>query len=142
MALGHDKPNDDLLHELEQVANAARGLINAITSANTPLPPEFPEDETLALLAPLTRLMTGTAEGCFGPLDAARRRLPKLRRQFILTEERAESAEGNTPPLTRGGRIDLELQNVATAVSTALDEYAEQASAELDLEDESGATPT
>lgn len=125
MSLGHDKPKEDLLHELEQVADASHGLINALTSANAPLPDDFPEDQTLALLTPLTRLATGMAEGCFGPLDTARRRRPKLRRQFILTAVSAEAAKGETPPLTRGGRIDLKLQVVATAVGSALDEYAE-----------------
>lgn len=97
---------------------------------NIPLPAEFPRTQLIDICATLTRLPSGTAEGCRAPLEYARNRLPAIRREHIVTEGSA----GEDTVLTRGTSLDQKLSTLMTSVSTALDEYRRLAAEETEPE--------
>lgn len=131
MALDHTKPPASLLRELDEVAQAARALVDVMDRGlNFPLPPEFPSSQLVDICHSLVRLPEGTAEGARPPLDYARHRLPAIRRQYILSEDL--SARGAEPSLTRGAALDQKLTALMSAVSTAFDEYRSLASEEVE----------
>ncbi|TVQ38807.1 MAG: hypothetical protein EA356_02365, partial [Geminicoccaceae bacterium] len=130
MELGYGPPNDALARELRQVACAAATVRAALDASNF-LPDGFPEAALRDQCAALVGLPEGTAEMCRPQLEAARNLLPKLRREQFQ-EANETGADDGTPPLERGGHLDLQIAGLIAAVTTALDEYRHQAQTRFD----------
>lgn len=127
MALGYEKPNDDLLAELESVAEDARALVEYLKAPNT-LPNDFPQEALIAIGQSLISLPEGTAEGCRRTLEYASNRLPAIRRQNFQKEDPVSgpTQENEEPPLVRGMSLDQLVSDLYASVGTALDEYRDQ----------------
>ncbi len=122
MSLQHSRPPHSLSLELQEVARDARDLIVLLERGlNFPPPPDFPSEQLKDICRSLTQLPEGTAEGSRPPLEYARRRLPAIRRQYVLSDEAA--ADDEHPRLARGASFDQKLSSLIASVSTALDEY-------------------
>ena len=98
MPLPHNKPNTDLMYELEEAAAAAAELIAAIQGANTPLPDSFPEaalDDLLAIGLGKHLLQRGVAIAADVVAD------PDRVDQVVVAEDRPRLAleEGDLLPL-------------------------------------------
>ncbi|MEM7300829.1 MAG: leucine-rich repeat domain-containing protein [Pseudomonadota bacterium] len=143
MPLGNEPPSPDLLKELEDVAEKAREVAEALDRlANFGLPDGFPLEPLKLELATLVRLPKGTAEGCRNPLLIARNRIPTLRNAFFARERDVKPSETDDeapPPLTRGMTLDVRLSELLIAVSSALTQY--QQDAEIDLPDDTKPDP-
>jgi hypothetical protein len=139
MPLQHTSPTPTLATELDEVASNAQELIEVLRRGlNVPLPGEFPRDQLIDICATLVQLPEGTAEGCRAPLEYARKRLPSIRREHIVTD-RARGGE-DAPLLVRGARLDQKLATLISSVSTALDAYGRLAADETgaDFKPEAG----
>lgn len=122
MSLPHSRPTHSLLLELQEVARDARELVTLLERGlNFPPPPDFPTEQLKEICRSLMQLPEGTAEGSRPSLEYARRRLPAIRRQFVLSDETA--AVDEHPRLARGATFDQKLATLIASVSTALDEY-------------------
>src|ERR1700722_9718017 len=129
--LSYTNPPLLLMRELRDVDAAASALSTELIRARQYLPPDFPSEQLRELLAVLSSLSAGTAEGCRQPLEYACGRLPAIRRQFIKTEDESQNipVDGdNPPPLMRGMSLDQRINNLISSVTTALDEYRALAS--------------
>ena len=133
MALEHEAPDDTLLGELESVSEDARDLIDFLRRQNT-LPATFPTETMVVIAQSLVDLPKGSAEGCHKPLEYARARLPFIRREHFLRENTAATLldDEEEPPLLRGMTLDRLTINLIASVTTALDEYRNQAMSQFD----------
>lgn len=133
MPLGYEPPNDSLLSELASVSEDAGALVDFLNRQNI-LPATFPTVPLIAIGQSLFDLPNGSAEGCRKPLEYARVRLPAIRREHFLKED-AEAIrldEEEEPPLLRGMTLDRLMKNLIASVTTALDEYRDQARQHFD----------
>lgn len=130
MALRRDPPNEALARELADVARDADALSEALRAPNQILPETFPTPQVIAICRSLAELPEGTAEGCRAPLEYARVRLPAIRRAHILGADQAPlpQHEDEAPPPIRGMGLDRLVRDLIASVTTALDEYRQQAS--------------
>ena len=133
MALRHGPPNEALNRELRDVSRDSDALSEFLRAPNA-IPDSFPSSQLVAICQSLGGLPQGTAEGCRVPLEYARVRLPAIRREHILSEDRIPplADPDAVPPLVRGMGLDRLLKDLIAAVTTALDEYRRQATEPFD----------
>ena len=133
MPLTYGRPPPELMRELEEVARDATSLSDYLLTLNT-LPDTFPAPQVMDICETLSKLPKGTAEGCRIPLEYARQRFPRVRREHVLNEDQiaASADEDDAPPLLRGMALDRMLRDLMGSVSTALDQYRLLASSEPD----------
>ncbi|MGX9961933.1 leucine-rich repeat domain-containing protein [Roseomonas sp. F4] len=129
MPLSYGPPDGPLGRELQQVAEAALGVIVTLDKLNV-IPPDFPKAALHDLCTALAALPEGTAENCRPQLELARNALPKLRREHFGIEGEGASTtpeDAEQPRFTRGMLLDQQVNGLLAAVTTALDEYRAQA---------------
>jgi Leucine-rich repeat (LRR) protein len=146
MPLSYGPPNGALGRELQQVADAARGVIATLATLNV-MPSDFPKAAIQDLCTALAALPEGTAENCRPQLELARNALPKLRREHFGIEGEGAGTPPNhaeQPRFTRGMTLDQRVNELLAAVTTALDEYRAQAGVPVDdsVQPEDVAVPT
>lgn len=120
-----------LARELKEVARDAATLGEVLARPPAhPWPNEFPRDGLIEICQSLASLLQGSAEGCREPLEYARRRLPAIRHDYILSEELSARAGLASADVLRGAHLDQRLGTLISSVMTALHEYLELASEE------------
>lgn len=124
MVLNHGPPNEALMNELPELAAAGRGMLSALEQTNR-LPDDFLQAEMQLIVEGLTELPNGMADSCRDTLTIARNRLPKIARENILTNARADETEARQKspddiPLRRGDVFDAALDKLISATTKAL----------------------
>ncbi|WP_162651381.1 leucine-rich repeat domain-containing protein [Lentilitoribacter sp. Alg239-R112] len=129
MPLSHERPSQEYMRELKEVARAAAGLVDHLGKVNL-LPDGFPIEQVEGFCKALTRLPSGTAEGSIAPLRAADSELNRVRQRFIPAHD-----EGEEEPLVpRNGDFDLRLVGLMAAVRAAIEQYKLESGEELDTD--------
>ena len=133
MPLPHDRPNETLGRELDDVARESDALLEYLRAPNA-IPKTFPTRQLEDICQSLADLPQGTAEGCRVPLEYARRRLPAIRREHFLSDDKflPMEDEDNVPPLARGMGLDRLLKDLIASVTTALDDYRDLVTEDFD----------
>ncbi len=128
LPLPYSKPPPELLAELEEVAEAARGLVDALRAVNQ-MPEGFPKPQVEEIARALTALPEGTAEGARDPLRYAHERLGEIRRVYM-----ARATGDELAPFARDGFIDERVGRLYLAIGTARHQLAATADEEFDEE--------
>lgn len=128
MAISREPPDDYLAAELTEVSADAEKFAAHLRADNN-IPAEFPKAQLEEIATSLYRLPHGTAAAAFDILKYASRRLPSIRREYLLVDSAAPDAERDTdlpPPQMRGMTLDRYLKDLIASVVTALDECRKQ----------------
>ncbi|MEW7009735.1 leucine-rich repeat domain-containing protein [Lentilitoribacter sp. EG35] len=131
MPLSHERPSQEYMRELKEVARAAADLVDHLGKVNL-LPDGFPIEQVEGFCKALTRLPSGTAEGSIAPLRAADSELNRVRQRFIPAHDEDEGDE--EPLVPRNGDFDLRLVGLMAAVRAAIEQYKLESGEELDTD--------
>ena len=131
MALKYEKPDRDLLDELQQVSVAGQKLLEELGKANR-LPEDFPHLALSDMVEGLAGLKNGTAEGCRAPLENAHKELRAIRFDHFISEQTAGLLGDLPDKLRREEPIDTALQRFKGAIESALECYSRQAQENID----------